>query len=227
MTFSARRLVTVLALAGASLFSVALLYARVRYTGSFEHTWLAWNLVLAWVPFVLALVLYDAYRRGAPALALLPLGALWVLFFPNAPYILTDFVHLRPEAAAPLWYDAALISSFAFTGLLLGYASLYLVQAVVRAEAGQVWAWTCVVAAMALGAVGIYLGRFLRLNSWDALTDPGLLLGLVRVRLEDPLGNVRLLAVTGFFTAFLTLTYLAVWGLAAFGLEPLEERRRD
>jgi uncharacterized membrane protein len=219
MSLSARRLATLGALGAASAFAVAAELARIRHTGSYEHWWLVWNLGLAWIPFLLALVLYDGSRRRLSPVVLWPLGGLWLLFFPNAPYILTDFIHLAPNEGVPLWFDAALISSFAFTGLLLGYGSLYLVQAVVRDAVGEAAAWATAFVALGLGSVGIYLGRFVRLNSWDAMTDPGRLFDIARVRLEAPLGNPQLLAVTGFFTAFLTVTYLAVYGLAGFGLE--------
>jgi uncharacterized membrane protein len=223
MQRSGRRIGTLAALAGASLCAVALEAMRIRHTGTLEHWWLVWNLGLAWIPFVLALVLYDWHRRGVPGLVLAPIGALWLLFFPNAPYILTDFVHLAPAVGVPLWLDAGLISMFAFTGLLLGYASLYLVQVVVREVAGAAAAWAAALGALGLASVGIYLGRFVRLNSWDVLTDPGFVLGLARVRLAEPLGNPELIAVTGFFTVFLTLMYLVIYGLAGLGLEA--ERR--
>ena len=219
MSLSARRLATLGSLAAASAFAVAAELARIRHTGSYEHWWLVWNLGLAWIPFVLALVLYDGHRRGVRGALLLPIGALWLLFFPNAPYVLTDFVHLAPAVGVPLWFDAGLISAFAFTALMLGYGSLYLVQAVVRDVAGAAAAWVVALGALGLGSVGIYLGRFVRLNSWDVLTDPGFVLGLARVRIAAPLGNPQLIAVTGFFTAFLTVTYLAVYGLAALGRE--------
>jgi uncharacterized membrane protein len=198
MQRSARRIGTLVALAGASLCAVALEAVRMHHTGTLEHWWLVWNLGLAWI---------------------LP-------FFPNAPYILTDFVHLGPAAGVPLWLDAGLISMFAFTGLLLGYASLYLVQVVVREVAGAAAAWAAAFGALSLASVGIYLGRFVRLNSWDVLTDPGFVVGLVRVRLSEPLGNPELIAVTGFFTIFLTLMYLVIYGLAGLGPER-EPRRAD
>ena len=223
MQRSGRRIGTLVALAGASFCAVGLEAMRIRHTGTLEHWWLVWNLGLAWIPFVLALVLYDGHRRGVPGLVLAPIGGLWLLFFPNAPYILTDFVHLTPAVGVPLWLDAGLISMFAFTGLLLGYASLYLLQAVVREVAGPVAAWATAFGALGLASVGIYIGRFVRLNSWDVLTDPGFVLGLVRVRLAEPLGNPELIAVTGFFTLFLTLMYLVIYGLA--GLGPETERR--
>jgi uncharacterized membrane protein len=212
----------VVAFAGVSLLAVALVAARWLATGSSGHLWLAWNLVLAWIPFALALAIHDGHRQGTRPAGLAVLGVVWLLFFPNAPYILTDYVHLEPHAAAPLWFDALLISAFALAGLLLGFGSLYLVQAVVRDRFGALAGWAAAIAAIALSSVGIYLGRFLRVNSWDVFTNPDFLIGIVRLRLADPLGNPRLIAVSVLFTAFLTVTYLAVYSLAS-----LEQELRD
>src|ERR687888_455474 len=100
-----RRIVTFLALVGSSAFCLALLVVRSAATDTGLWTWLAWNLVLAWIPFLLALAVYDGHRRRAPRTFLVPLSLLWLVFFPNAPYILTDFIHLEQPLAAPLWYD--------------------------------------------------------------------------------------------------------------------------
>jgi uncharacterized membrane protein len=218
MALSARIRV-IAAFGGLSVLALCLLALRWAATGSHEHLWLAWNLLLAWVPFALALAIHDGHRQGSRPAALLVLGALWLLFFPNAPYILTDYIHLEPHAAAPLWYDALLISSFALAGLLLGFASLYLVQAVVRARLGELVGWGTALAAIALSSVGIYLGRFVRVNSWDVFTNPDFLIGIVRLRLADPLGNPKLIAVSVLFTAFLSVTYLAVYSLASLEAE--------
>ena len=94
---SSRRSRIVLALGLLTAFDLGLLGFRSEHTGRPDHIFLAWNLFLAWIPFVLALALYDrARRRSSPAI----LGALacgWLLFFPNAPYILTDMIHSRSE----------------------------------------------------------------------------------------------------------------------------------
>lgn len=214
-----RRIRTLLALTLASLFCVALVVARAVATDTAVWVWIVWNLFLAWLPFVFALAVYDGRRRGASATVLVPLAALWLLFFPNAPYILTDFVHLDQDLAAPVWFDALLIASFAFTGLLLGYASLYLMQAVVRARFGAVAGWAAVIGTLAMSSVGIYLGRFVRLNSWDVVTNPDLLLGLARLRLEDPFGNSKLIAVALLFSSFLLVTYVVLYSLSAHGLD--------
>ena len=107
-------------------------------TRPLDFRFLLWNLFLAWVPFVLALVVYDRYRRGTPLARLLPALVLWLLFLPNAPYIVTDFVHLSAARTPPLWFDGVELSAFAWTGMLLGFVSLYLVHAVVRHRFGAV-----------------------------------------------------------------------------------------
>ncbi len=219
MNWSDRRLAVLGALALASLFCCALVAARIAYTGIPNFIYLVWNLFLAWVPFVLALAVYDRHRRGAPVPLQVALSALWLLFFPNAPYIVTDFVHLSHDPVAPFWFDAMAICSFAWTGLCLGFASLYLMQVVVRNAIGALASWLVVGGALVLGSVGIYVGRFLRLNSWDVLFDPHLFASLVRFRLADPLGNPKLLGVTLLFTAFLGLAYLVLYSLAGARLE--------
>ena len=146
---------------------------RERHYGAHDFRFLVWNLILAWVPLVFALVVYDGYRRGAGLLRLAPALALWLLFLPNAPYIVTDFVHLSANTQASLWLDGIELSAFAWTGMLLGFVSLYLVHAVLRNRLGELVGWGTVLCVLALASVGVYLGRVKRWNSWDLLTQPG------------------------------------------------------
>jgi uncharacterized membrane protein len=224
MEASTRRLAVLLPLGGASVFGVALVGARMLVTLNDTYWFLVWNLFLAWLPFVFALVLYDGYRRQRSPALLFVLGAAWLLFFPNAPYIVTDFVHLAPNGGIPLWYDALTIATAAFVGLLLGCASLFLVHSVVRRAAGERSGWAAVASAIVLASVGIYLGRFLQLNSWDVLVDPHAILGPVRFRLAHPFGNRKLLEVMVLFSAFLSLAYLSLYGLATARLQLERER---
>lgn len=214
---SDRRLVTLALLGAASAACVALVWLRVEKTGTGEYRFLVWNLFLAWLPVVFALGLYDGYRRGAGRVPLLGLGALWLLFFPNAPYILTDVVHLDDPAAAPLWYDALTVLAFAGTGLLLGLGSLFLVQAVLTAARGRAAGWAASLVALALASVGIYLGRFVGVNSWDVLADPERVVEPFRGRLQDPLASGRFVVVTGVLTAGLVLAYVLLWNVAHLG----------
>jgi uncharacterized membrane protein len=222
---STRRRLALALLGLSSSFCVALVVVRINRTDTFEYRFLLWNLFLAWLPFLFALALYDGYRRGHGRLPLVVWGVAWLLFLPNAPYILTDVVHLREPGAAPLWYDAATVVAFAGTGLALGLGSLFLVQAVVGAARGPIAGWATSFLVLALTSVGVYLGRFVGVNSWDAIVDPGRVLSPFLERLDDPIGGIRFVAVTAVLTTFLAVAYALVYTVAQPGLE-LDPRRR-
>ena len=208
---STRRRAIYAALALLTLFSVALITTRYFYSREPLFGWLIWNLFLAWIPFGLAIVLYDRHRAGARPLSLLPLGVLWLLFLPNAPYLLTDFKHLAPSPVVPLWVDVVVLAAPAWTGMLLGFLSLYLVQSVVRQLAGSRVAWAAAVAVLGLSSFGIYLGRVLRWNSWDVIANPRILSDLGSVVVEP-----RAIAMTILLSGFLTLSYLVVYAFMRF-----------
>ena len=137
----------------------------------------------------------------------MPLGVVWLLFLPNAPYLLTDLVHLGPVREAPFWFDVLLLASFAINGLLLGFAALAMVQQVVVRRFGSRWGWALALGALGLCGYGIYLGRFLRWNSWDALDSPGMLVRQVST-LTDPLSQPTAVVVSLLFGSLLVLCYL-------------------
>ena len=169
-----------------SLAALGLLAVRTDRAGQPAFVFLTWNLFLAWIPFVLSVGVAAVHGRGGPRPLLWLLGAGWLLFLPNAPYILTDFIHLGRAGGVPLWFDAALIGTFAATGLALGLVSLLIVHHVVEARAGRAVGWVVAVSSLLLSAIGVYLGRFPRFNSWDVVTDPSSLVAVVLQRLADP-----------------------------------------
>jgi uncharacterized membrane protein len=202
----------------ASALCVATVEYRGHHTGSDNYRFLVWNLFLAWVPFVFALGAYLlARRRSGPAVVVL--GLLWLLFFPNAPYMLTDFIHLDDSPAAPLWYDALMLASFAWTALVLGFASLYLMQMIWQRAAGPAVAWLGVLGALALASFGVYLGRFLGFNSWDALVRPRGVIDVIRTDLENPLQHPRLFGSLLVLTASLTVAYTVLYAFAGARLD--------
>jgi uncharacterized membrane protein len=166
------------------------------------------------------------HGRGGPRPLLWVLGAGWLLFLPNAPYILTDFIHLGRAGGAPLWFDAALIGTFATTGLALGLGSLLVVHHVVEARAGRVVGWAVALSSLVLSAIGIYLGRFPRFNSWDVVTNPHTLVPVVLQRLADPLGNTFLLRFGMVMSTLLLASYLVAWVLGRGLLGPIRGRGR-
>ena len=207
------------ALGAASVLCIALELLREHRYDGFDYRFLLWNLVLAWIPFVLALVIYDRYRRGTCILRLAPAVALWLLFLPNAPYILTDFIHLSPAGRAPLWFDGAMVSVFAWTGLLLGFVSLYLLHVVARNRFGTAAAWCGVVSVLGLVSAGVCVGRFLRWNSWDLLVRPGQRLAELS-SVADPDAIARGTVVTLLLTCLLAAGYASFYALLGARLDP-------
>ena len=207
-----RTLVPIGALAAASAWCVALLVVRRHEFGAAEYAGLVWNLFLAWIPFVLAVGVLAGYRRRIGSPALLALGGTWLLFLPNAPYVLTDFVHLGDTHRL---FDTVLIGSFALTSLALGFASLLLVQLVVTRVAGAALGWFVALSSLLLSGLGMYLGRVQRLNSWDLVQRPRLLASLFHTWLADPTGHRFVLGFVLSVSALLTLVYLGLYGFAA------------
>jgi uncharacterized membrane protein len=205
--FSRRRLAALAALLSASAFGVSLLAFRYLWSGGGQYRNLLWNLVLAWVPFLLALVVYDRARRGTSRSVLVGLAVLWLAFLPNAPYLVTELQFLRWISDMPLWFDVALLTTFAWTGLILGFASVYLVQQSAARLYGRVVGWTVALTALALSGLGVYLGRELRWNSWDILVRPGGIAGDVLDQLASP----RLVGMTLVLGSFLTVAYAMLY----------------
>jgi uncharacterized membrane protein len=211
----------VLSLLAASVLSIGTLAAQIHATHDHRYAFLLWNLFLAWVPLVAAAFAFTLARRGVGILSGL-LVALWLLFFPNAPYVLTDFIHLHGNGPSPLWYDALMLSSFAWTALMLGFVSLYLVHAIIAPRAGATVGWLVVVCVLGLASFGVYLGRFARFNSWDVVTRPHLVLSVIREEIDSPLHDPKMIVALLVLTASLLVGYLVLYAFAALRIELAE-----
>jgi len=203
-----------LALAFASAVCVGLVAGRLLWTRDIRYIFLIWNLFLAWLPLVFALLAQETSEPSAARNWRFAVCAgAWLLFFPNAPYIFTDLSHLTAVFAAHFWVDMMLILSCALTGLVLGFVSLHLMQGIVKRMAGAALSWLFVAGVAALSGIGVWLGRFLRFNSWDVVLRP--------VELYQRLGSGALsslrprasLAFAALFATFLFITYLMLYAL--------------
>jgi uncharacterized membrane protein len=138
--------------------------------------WMTWNLILAAIPAALAVAVF---RHRGPRTVLWWTGAgLCALFLPNAPYVVTDLVHLRDDvlragsdltvitAVLPM-YSAFVAAGFLAYGLAVGEMGRYLTRIGLAH-----WRGPAEVATHALCAVGVVLGRVARLNSWEPMTEP-------------------------------------------------------
>lgn len=209
-----------LAWVGASVaFTVALVFARIHHTGHQSFRFLLWNLFLAVLPFGATVVLRVVSERRTSRVtrvALAPLWALWFVFWPNAPYLVTDFVHLAPRRDVPQWFDLLLLLSCAHNGLMLGLGSLYDAErSLVAMTPSRRWFAPVVVGlAITAGAFGIFLGRFQRWNSWDLATQPVAVLADSLAILAAPASHRTAWFVTVSLGAFLSIAYCQFRALA-------------
>lgn len=210
-------------LALSTLLAVSFYIARVLRSDELTFLFLIWNLFLAWLPYVFslgALIIHQWKPRWWWAV-ILP-GALWLLFFPNAPYIVTDLVHLDHRRPIPLWYDIGLLLTFILAGCFLAIASLRSMQRIVRDYVGWVMSWIFVMGTMGLTSFGIYMGRYLRWNSWDLFTSPYQVLRDVYHPIRYPFSNKETIAFSIMFAAILFVFYLTFnW------LRPLKEQKKQ
>ena len=195
-----------------SLFSILLLLVRINATGRIFFLFMLWNLFLAFIPWFLGSIIQV--RKIKKRWVLLPFLLCWIIFFPNAPYILTDLIHLKTDNGAPLWYDLILLLSFGFTGLLYGFVSLKIISGLLEENLRKFWKNVIITGLIYISSFGIYLGRFLRWNSWDIINNPGGLLRDISVRLVDPFTYQS----TWIFTLLYgTLMVILYWGFESFG----------
>jgi len=193
---------------------VCMVAVRIDRTGSSYYIFLLDNLLLAGVPLFFSTALRIAIQRRLHWIIRLAFFSLWLLFLPNAPYILTDILHLTRASHAPAWYDLALLLSCSGTGLLLGYLSLIDVQTIVARSFGPAWSWIFAMVSLVLSGFAIYLGRFLRWNSWDVLIDPARVFGIVGAA-THPMAHTQAVSVTLIFGGILTLGYITLRVLLA------------
>ncbi len=194
----------------ACVWCAVLLGYRFYWAGYTKFAFLAWNLFLAAIPLGFAVILSKVERWRLAA----PLISGWLLFFPNAPYVLTDLLHLRQRTGIPIWYDLLMLLSFALVSLWMGFQSLQLVQVWISRKSSSYMAWSFVAVSLFLSGFGIYLGRFLRWNSWDIVSNPVSLLTDIWDRLADPLAHGRTWGVTLGFGGLLFVAYL-FWKVSA------------
>ena len=190
-------------------FTIFLLIVRIVLSGQLTYIFLAWNLFLAWIPFAISRKLTGARNRWT---IFLLVGA-WLLFLPNAPYIITDFLHLKQRPSIPYWYDILLLFSAALNGLLLGLLSLFNVEKFLAGRYGNRISGLLILCSFFLCAFGIYMGRYLRWNSWDIITNPGGIATDILERVFNPFDHFGTWSVTFLFGSFFYIIYYSVKNL--------------
>ena len=191
---------------------VFLLLLRVSSSDSSRYLFMIWNLLLAIIPVFLAWWLVERlkkHRWSHPKQLLLTSG--WLLFLPNSFYLVTDFIHLRQTFEASLLFDVVLFTSFAVSGLIIGYISLFLVHNELSKRLLQKQAWVIVGLIFLASSFAIYLGRFSRWNTWDILLKPTGLLFDVSDRFLNPYMHHQTYETTLIFFVLLLPVYWVIW----------------
>ena len=195
-----------------SLVSVALYGYGAVANHSLEYGFFIWNLILAWLPFLFAIWLTNVLgHKPWSSWEGITASVLWLLFLPNSFYIISDLIHFREIERHDVLFDAVMFMSFIITGMILGFASLYLVQVQLRKRLSSLKAGFWVALTLLLCSIGIYIGRDLRWNSWDILTNPGGLLFDLSDRILHPVIYGEMFVTIGSFFILLCSTYLLLW----------------
>lgn len=188
-------------------FSILLILIQVTLFNDTHYLFLLWNLFLAWIPFSISKWIYSR-KLVKPGLFNFILYFFWFIFFPNAPYILTDYMHLiwRQYSGFVLLYNFILISAFAFSGLLFGLASLDLIQRSFNKINSKI-SFLIIYLAIFLSSIGIYIGRVLRWNSWDMILRPRAFIKDLVITIQNPNHYLTIIVTIILFTGFLSAVY--------------------
>jgi len=192
------------------IFTLLLLAARAVYYHSHMYMFYPWNLFLAVVPVFFSRQLNKTNKLSLKSIAFF---AGWLLFFPNAPYLLTDVLHFRQRAGIPLWYDLMLVLSATWAGLAACFISLLQAEAFITRLTGKKLSAAIVAVLLFTTSSGIYLGRFLRYNSWDVFIKPLRLTGLAAQYILMPFNHIKAWAFSAICTALLLLIYRTIKAL--------------
>ena len=196
------------------VFIGLLITVRIYYTGCTLYLFLVWNIFLAWIPFRISSLFkkMNGKIKWKPALVFCS----WLAFFPNALYIVTDLIHLELESTVPKWFDALLLFSSAILGLMLAFISLFRVEVFLNKAINRKLIAPLILLILFLGSFGVYLGRFLRWNSWDIINNPFQLLLSITYRIISPFDHVQTWGITVVFTVFFYLLYVAIKKLPGY-----------
>jgi uncharacterized membrane protein len=201
-----------LTLVGATIVSIGFFAYGAWRNHSAAYNYLIWNLFLAWLPLLFAVRLVDVLKRKLwSSWEGLGLSVLWLLFLPNSFYMISDFIHLQGVQRVDLLYDAVMFTSFIYTGVVLGFSSLYLVHGQLKRRLPGRTAGVWVAATLLICSSAVYVGRDLRWNSWDIFTNPGGLLFDISDRLQHPSAYPQMLVTVISFSVLLISMYCLAW----------------
>lgn len=197
----------ILALVLSSLVSIGLYFYGAWRNGSLQYGYLTWNLFLAWIPLLFAVRLMTVLRYKLwSSWEAMMLTTFWLIFLPNSFYMISDFIHLQFVKRVDVVYDAIMLTAFIFTGVILGFSSLYLINLQLKRRISAMATAVLIAMTLLICSFAMYVGRDLRWNSWDVFANPGGLLFDFSDRLFHPAAYPQMfITVFGFFILISTM----------------------
>jgi len=200
----------VLILAATTFVATFLVGLRIYLTGNLSFIFMVWNLFLAWIPFSISFYMRSTATRQRKWYLNLMLFVMWLAFFPNGPYILTDLVHLQPRHNIGFWYDMMILLFFCFNSLFLAFASMIHMKRIIDFFLKKWMSHLLILVIFSLTSLGIYIGRFQRYNSWDIITNPVNLIKDVSGLFLNADNDFRFVYMVFFLALFLIINYFTV-----------------
>ncbi len=202
----------IIALVVSTLVSVGLFGYGAWRNHSLEYDYLSWNLLLAWLPLIFSVRLVLILQRKLwSSWEAMMMSFLWLVFLPNSFYMISDFIHLQDVRTVDILYDAVMFTSFIYTGVVLGFSSLYLIHLQFKRRLSSPVASAWIAFTLLVCSAAIYVGRDLRWNSWDIVTNPGGLLFDISDRLLHPSEYPQMLVTIISFFVLLLSMYGLLW----------------
>lgn len=191
-----------------------LFVCRAVVTGTPRYWFIPENLFLAWVSLLAAWLLLGSLKRYRwLSWQNVGLSIIWLVFLPNSWYVLTDYIHVYPTGEVSEIFDIGLISLLVLSGFTLGFTSLFLIHKEFIRRLGERTSHILIGVILFLSSFAIYLGRQLRWNTWDVITDPGGIVLNVSDRILNPMQYPGALNTTLLFFFILCVIYNAIWRL--------------
>ena len=189
------------------IFTVVMVVLRYLYTDEKEYFFYPWNLFLATVPLLFSRQLKWFKKFNLKVSMLL---CCWLLFLPNAPYIITDLFHFEERPRIPYWFDLLIVISGAWNGIALCITSLLQVERFLAKHIKQKWRFPSTIVLITLCSYGIFLGRYKRFNSWNIITNPGDIAHTMLSHITEPREHMQAWMFTVSFAMLLAIMYFTV-----------------
>jgi len=192
------------------LLALILNILRVVLFGKLSFVYLLWNIFLAFIPFLISsILLYFSNKNKLNKTFFIIGGIFWLVFLPNAPYIVTDLIHIGVVRSVPVLYDSVLLFTSAWVGLLLGMSSMFHIEKILLSRYTKKVTAIIIIIITFLISIGMYLGRFFRFNSWDIFTNPLSFIGKILNTLSYSTYHIEALIYIPLFFTFIYISYLS------------------